>query len=1658
VSDERAPVPLPATIPDRFTAVARARPDALALQGARHAFTYGALLAEARAIAGALAAHPDAARVALLGEHDAPIAAAALGVLFAGRAYVQLDPSHPPARLAQILADAEVSAILVDAQHHALGASIVGSIPLAAWRGEGALPAIEPSSVAYLLYTSGSTGHPKGVVQSHENLVHHVETYARSLGLGPDDRLSLLPSLASDAGLMDLFGALLSGASAHLWDLRRAGFAGLDAWLREREISVIHATPTVFRQLVAEPGAAHLPLVRRVVLGGEIVRAADLAAFRGGFAPDAVLVNGLGLTESTLALQAFFSAADPIVEDPVPVGRPVAATEARILDEHGHESTADEGELAICSRHLALGYARRPDLTAAAFRADPGSSARIYRTGDRVRRLADGRFVFLGRADFQIKVRGHRVELGEIEAQLAADPAVAAAVVSAREDPSGETMLVAHVLPRERSTVDPAPILARLRALLPVPMVPARLAIVASFPLTPGGKIDRLALRTAAIPAPPASLGEDPRGPTEARIAALFRSLLGVDVVARDSDFFALGGHSLLAARLVARLRAEDGIDLPLVAIFEAPTVAALARSIEAELAAPLRAPRPPLGRAPRDAPLPLSFAEERLWFAEQLHPGDPTYHVPALLRLHGALDFAALARAFDALVARHEALRTTFPTVDGGPRRRIHPTIALEIERHPLAPAPAAIDAIERVRAFARPFARRAFDVTHGPLLRAAVLAPGDDDHVVLLVLHHLAADGASATLLLSELAALYQAARAGLPSPRAALPLQVADHAAWQRATLTGDRMAALLGYWTARLAGLEPLDLPRSRPPSRRPARAGATLAITIPAPLAASLAALGRETSSTLAMVLLAGFALLLSRLGRLGLLGGRSDLAVGVPVSGRNGAEAEALAGTFVNTVVVRITMDPTRDLRALLAAVRASALGAYAHDELPFERLVAALQPTRAPGRSPLVQAMLFVDTTPPPVIDAPGIEAIDLDLGLGAALTDLTLALRPGPAGLTGSLVYDPDRFEAATIVRYREHLLALLTAMPTALDVPLRELPDLGAPERRRILVDFNTTERARVDARSIARRILDEAARTPSAVAVIAGEERLTYADLDRASARVAVALEAASVPRGALIPILTGRSADAVIAILGILRAGAAFVPLDPRWPPSRLTALLDQISPRVVLASSSIASLPALQGRGSKAFCEPASDPESPIYAMLTSGSTGTPKLAVVPHRGLDNRFAWMDRTFGAAPPVTLQTTAPIFDSAVWQMLWPLTRGGTVVIPPDEPALPSSILVDLVERHAITILDFVPSLFDLALDDLLEAAPRLASLRDVILGGEAIRREPVARFQRAFPGVRVTNLYGPTEASIGCIAHLVDASSEAEIPIGRPIDNVCAVLLDDVGRLAPIGAVGEIHLGGAAVGLGYHGDEVATRAAFVPNPFPELAAATLYRTGDLARRAGDGSLLFLGRRDDQIKVRGLRVEPAEIERALLAHPDVRDAGVLVERRPPAPDRLVAWISPSPPADLAAFLRARLPEALVPSRFAAAARLPRSAAGKLDRRALAALPLPEDAPIGAAPESALERQIAAIWSDVLGIEAPPVDRGFFDLGGHSLLAVRAHRLLERAIGRAIPLIDLFAYPTIRALARHLAGEDPPPPLAPDPAVRSSALRRQRQRRRD
>jgi amino acid adenylation domain-containing protein len=1628
--------------PARFLRLARAFPDRLALHDERERLSYGALAERALETAAAVAATP-AQRIALLCDHQNAAIVAWLAVLLAGKTAVPLDPTHPSDRLAWMLADARAGALLASPEREALARSLAGdTCPLLPWHGvtPANLPPVDPDAVAYLLYTSGSTGRPKGVIQSHRGLLQHMRAYGESLDLGPDDRLTLLPTYSVDAGLMDIFGALLHGASLHLWDLRRRGAEGLPAWILAREITVLHATPTVFRHLLAEATEPlRFPTVRRVVLGGEPARPGDLLAFRRHFCAPARLINGYGPTEHTVALQASFDTESETDEDPLPLGEPVPGVEVLLLDEEGNRCD-DEGEMALRSAAVALGYWDRPELDQRAFLPDPdGGARRIYRSGDRARRRTDRGFSFVGRRDHQIKIQGNRIELGEIESTLRAHPAVDDAVVLVETGPLGDPLLVAHALSPGAAVGSPA-LLAWLRGQLPAPMVPAQLWIHASWPRTSSGKVDRQALRVATTLSPPAPPTR-PLTPTEAWLSGLFAELLGDPSPGPESSFFALGGHSLTAARLLSRLRGRFPQALSPALIFDHPTLAALAAALDAlpslaegspfalSPSAPAISPLPPAERAGLH---PLSFAQERLWFFERLRPGCPVYHLPLALRLTGHLDRQALSRALAELVNRHEALRTQIIVVDDTPLQRIAPpwTPSLDLVSLRHLPAPARL---AHALSLAAERAREPFDLGRGALLRAALFDLGEGDTLLLLVVHHLAADGWAARLLLDELSALYSAACQGLPAPLPPPILQPIDVACSQRAALTPAREAYLLAAWRERLDGAPPLDLPCDHPRPPLPSLRGRIHRFDIPAPLAAGLRALAERAGVTLFMTFLGAFALLLSRHTQ------REDLVIATAGAGRARPELEGLVGTLVNTLLLRVDLGPSTDVRSLLAQARAVSLGAQALEELPFERLVAAQNPERSPGREPLFQAMLLVDQRPPPLPFSPDLAASRLDLHLGTSLCDLGLTVLDEGA-LHASFEYAEELFDDATITRLGQQLCTLLDAMVTSPEQAIHALPLLSREERRALLAESWGPRRAVDLDAPLAALIEAQAARTPEATAVVFEGEELSYGTLLTAAQAIAARLRARGVGRGSLVPLPSVRSLDLVPTWLGALLTGAAFVPLDPRWPKARLEAAHRQ------------AALPLDLGP---------LGPEDPLYGFFTSGSTGVPRLALIPRRGIHNRFAWMDEAFGPTPPVTLATTAPTFDSAVWQLLWPLTRGGRVVIPPDAPLLSARELLSLVERHRVTILDFVPSVLDALLDTLLAPgnAARLASVEHIILGGEAIRPASCLRLQRALPRVQSTNLYGPTEASIGCIAHRLSAEEGQEIPIGKPISNVTALLLDRRGRLVPPGAAGEVTLGGACVGLGYHGDPAATERAFFDNPFPELDTARLYRTGDRARRRADGSLLFLGRLDEQIKLRGIRIEPGEIERAIEQHPSIREAAVEKRALPGGEALLVAHLAPGPlPGDLDTFLRARLPAPLVPQRFLSHPALPRSAAGKLDRGALSAFPLaPEAHASGEAPRGEIEQLVAAAWAELLGIDAPPRDAGFFQLGGHSLQLVMLAGRLERALGREIPLIELFRHPSIRAFAAWLGGdEETRADTAPTRSQRSEALQRLRGRR--
>ncbi len=1690
---EIAPDFLAGTIHGRFEEQAAASPDAPAIETADGVWSYRDLSQASDRAAARIAAAGGGPVVALLLAHGASMVAAMLGALKAGAVYVPLDPSFPRPRLAAILGDCGAGAILADALHLDLArelAAAAGARVIAAEDGTATAPpvpapAVPPEAPAYILYTSGSTGEPKGVVQSHRNVLHHIRAYVNALRLGPGDRLALLASHAFDAAVMDVYGALLSGAALCPFDVRGEGTAPVAAWLRRRAITVYHSTPTLYRRVMeaVEEEAADVPFpaARLVVLGGERTLAHDLARFRRRFPPGAIFVNGLGPTESTLALQFFATAEDAVERGTVPVGLPVADTGVSLWNGAGEQvATYGVGEIALRGDHLALGYWRRPDLTAAAFRPDPaGEGARAYSTGDLARRLPDGNLEFAGRADFQVKVRGQRVELGEIEGALGALSGIREAVVVAREDAAGDVRLTAYLLvPEAAAPLAPAELRRELRLRLPDAMVPADFVPLTAWPLTPTGKVDR-----GALPAPPpedrsasAVAGEPaPRSPAEELLARLWAEVLGVERVGIHDDFFALGGHSLLATQVLSRVRRTLGVEIPLRAVFEAATVAGLAERVNDALRGGALAP-PALDPLPRPfaGGAPLSFAQERLWFLDRLEPGSAAYNMPAALRLAGDLDVPALQGALGAIVARHEVLRATFAEVEGAPAQSIAPVGGLPLPALDLTGLPAARRESEAAR-LAREEARRPFDLARGPLVRARLLRLGEREHLLLLVLHHIAGDGWSLGVLAREVAALYPALARGEASPLPPLPIQFADFAAWQRAWLSGGELERQLAWWRERLAGAPAaLELPADRPRPVRLSPRNGSQPLTLPAALAARLRQAGQREGSTLFMVLLAAFQAWLHR------LTGEEDLCVGAPIAGRTRVEAEDLIGPFANTLVLRGDLAGDPPFRELLARTREAALAAHAHQDLPFERLVAELRPERALGQSPLFQVLLVLQNAPGGPLRLPDLEIQAVPLASGGAKLDLSLsATVDADGGLAGLIEYAADLFDAPTVARLGGHLATLLAGAAGRPELPLSALPLLSAEERHQLLIEWGDTAAADDrDGLCLHAILAARAARHPEAVAVVSARGELTYGELWDRSARLAAFLAARGIGPGSFVPLLMDSGPGLVVAMLAAMRAGAAFVPLDVEWPAARLAAVLEETAGRsggVVLVDAASpeppAGVPVRVDREAAsgpvpsfaAFAAVAADPELPLYAIYTSGSTGRPKGVVVPHRGIVNRFLWMERAFGAAAAAAvLQTTRPIYDSAVWQIFWPLTLGGRTVLNPSRQGLDPDSVAGLIERHRITMTDFVPAVFNRVVERLAagdEPAARLASLRAVVVGGEEMEPGAAREFRRRFPGVHLVNLYGPTEASIGCICHPVGEAAGARVPIGRPISNVAALVLDPRGHAAPAGVPGELSVAGRCVGLGYLGDPEKTGRSFVPNPFAGgVDRARMYRTGDRARWRADGSLEFLGRIDRQIKIRGVRIEPGEIEAVLREHPWVTAAAVA----PVAAAgelRLAAFVTgatESAAPELLGFLRDRLPRSLVPAAVVVLPALPLTPAGKVDRRALARLApgldaaRPDGEPV--APRTPAEETLAGIWAEVL----PPARPGeavaigvfddFFALGGHSLLALQVISRVRRAFGVELPVRDLFEAPTVAGLARRLqeeiaAGEGgAPPPLVP------------------
>jgi amino acid adenylation domain-containing protein/non-ribosomal peptide synthase protein (TIGR01720 family) len=1596
------------TLAGLFQAQAARTPLEPALTGADGTLTYAALNARANRLSWLLirrGAGPESV-VALALPRSADLVVAQLAAAKAGAAFLPIDPDLPAERIAFMLADARPALVLTRS-----AAALAGEPGTA---GEDAarpprialdepglldgLPEHDPADAdrtrplrvahpAYLIYTSGSTGVPKGVAVTHRGLAGFAAAMRDHYDVRPGDRVLQFSSPSFDASILELCMALPTGAALVVPP------AGPLLGDRLAEVLTTHRVthaliPPVALATVSAVHAAALPAFRTVIVGGdacppELVRT---------WAPGRRMINSYGPTEATVV--ATWS--DPLVPGGTPpIGRALPDTTVYVLDEALRPAAT--GELHLAGPTLARGYLDRPGLTASRFVADPFGEpgSRMYRTGDVVRRTASGEFEFIGRTDHQVKIRGFRIEPGEIEALLLSRPDVREAVVVAREDQPGVKRLVAYFT----GDADPAALRSAAADRLPPYLVPAAFVPLDRMPLSRHGKLDRDALPAPDWQAQVRAGHTAPRTPAERALAEIWADLLGVPGVGVETDFFELGGDSILGARVLARIRARFGADLSPRVVFDARTIAKLAALLpEGDGVTGGR-----IERVAHEAVVPVSPVQRRLWLLDEQAPGSTEYNTGVGLTLSGPLDREALRAALDALAARHESLRTTFRTVDGHGVQVVAGTGTIPLRE---TDAGADLDALLAAEL------DRPFDLGAGPLTRATLVHLGPGEHLLLLCQHHIVTDGWSVGLLVDELAALY----AG--EELAPAPIGYRDYSRWHHDRLAGPLRERQLAYWREQLAGLEPLELPTDRP--RPPVRGthGAIRRYPLPDGLARGLAALGQDTGATLFTTLTAVVQLLLAR------YTGQDDVAVGTAVSGRDHDQLERLAGFFVNTLVLRSAVDPAQPFDDFLGQVKETVLAAFAAGEVPFDQVVDDLRPVRDPGRTPLVQVLLVLQQDLVRPREAGRLQLGEHDLPRPRARFDLVLEFQPHGRGV--AIEYDTALFDAATIDRFAGHLRVLAEAVVADPRRPVAELPLMDTAELAH-LHDLSRGPAVPVPAPTLPRLFEAQVARTPDAVAVVCGDRRLTYRELDDQANQLArVLLDRGAAPER-FVAVSLPRTERILVALLGVLKSGAAYLPVDPAYPADRIALMLDDADPALLLTPDGRSpgtwpalafDDPALLAGRSAAPVDGGPGPANPAYVIHTSGSTGRPKGVVIAHRSAANLMAWAGTDFGAVfrPGTTVVASTSLnFDVSVFEVFAPLMTGATVEVVRDVLALGEQPGGD----RPVGLVSGVPSAFAQLL------AQGAVSVRPstVVLAGEALTLDALRDIRKALPDSRIANIYGPTESTVYATAWYHD--TDRTPPIGRPIAGICAYVLDARLRRVPVGVPGELHLGGAGVARGYLGRPGLTAGRFVADPFG-TPGARMYRTGDVVRWTGRGELEYLGRADDQVKIRGFRIEPGEIEVALRRHPDVAEA-VVVARKDAGHQRLVAYVvsrGSVTPAQLREFLGASLPAHLVPAAFVPLDRLPLNPSGKLDRRAL---PAPDWAGTATrvAPRTPVEHLLAGIWAEALGLPEVGVEDNFFELGGDSILSIRLVSEAAKA-GLRITTRDVFRHQTIAALA--------------------------------
>ncbi len=1640
-----------------ITQQASQTPQAIAVLDGANRLTYHELEQRSNQLAHYLAGRgvrPEQ-RIGVCVQRNSDLIICLLAILKVGATYLPLDPVYPQARLQLMIDDAQAELVL---SHTAIQANVlleaceliaidqlqatIAQLPMTAPQ-----VSIDPAQLAYLIYTSGSTGKPKGVAISHANAVALIEWAKTQFSNAELAGVLAATSICFDLSVFEMFLPLSVGGTVilaqnalDLINLPMASHVTLINTVPSALAALVrhHAIPTsvITINLAGEP----LPHA----LAHEIYAETNVERLYNLYGPSE------DTTYSTYALIAADSQQLPAI------GRPIANSQAYVLDRYAQPvAQGVVGELYLGGAGVTRGYLNQPDLTAEKFVPNPWSKqagARLYRTGDLVRYRQNGELEFLGRVDHQVKIRGFRIELGEIEACLRRQPTINECVVVVDQTVTGP-QLVAYYASNDHSLSE-QDLRQALATSLPDYMLPQVFMGLSALPHTANGKIDRKALPKPERVAEQTFVA--PQNPLEELVVNTISQVLGLDQVSADANFFALGGHSLVATQVIGRLRSLLQRDLPLRLLFEAPTATELAAQIALIHAPNTEAAIAPIARSQEY--FPLSFAQERLWFLHQLDPHSSSYIIPMAVRLVGELNQAALHASLNDLVDRHEGLRTMFVLHNDQPVQVIQPSMQIELPRYDLQAADPRIQQAEFTQ-IVTSLQQMPFDLSQGPLLRCGLVRFSNAEHCLVLIMHHIISDAWSMSVFVREVTTLYQAYCARQQANLPPLPIQYADVATWQRTWLQGNVLDQQLHYWQNQLAQLSTLNLPTDYPRPALQSTNGRSIAIQLDHALAQALQNLSRTAGATLFMTLLAAFKLVLAR------YSGQTDISVGSPIANRNRPATEGLIGFFVNTLVLRSQIDEEQGFEEFLGQIRATTLDAYAHQDTPFEKLVEVLQPQRDLSRNPLFQVMFVLHNTPAALGTLSELQLERIDFVSTTAQFDLTLALEETATGLNGYLEYNTDLFAASTIERMSQHFNTLLLAIVAQPTTPIKRLDMLSSQEQQQLLYGWNQRHSFNPPATSLHGLFEAQVQRNDQAVAVIDQRQQLSYADLNRRANQLAHHLRAQGLQPDRLVGVCMLRSVDLVVALLAILKAGAAYVPLDPAYPAERLEYIIADTKLTFVLSQHEVIAALPTQHSNLTIICvdQPltheypatnlahAIEPDHLAYMIYTSGSTGQPKGVMISHTAISQRLQWMQQAYQVTlADRLLQKTSLNFDVSVWEIFTPLIAGAQLVLAKPDGHHDSEYLVQTIREHQITLIDFVPSMLEIFL-----AEPDVAqctSLRQVTCGGEAMNLQLQARFFATLKA-ELHNIYGPTETTIDAtMAACKPNDSTQRITIGRPIAGTEAYILDHHHRPVAIGVIGELYLGGVGLARGYFERPSQTAQAFVPHPWSHTPGARLYRTGDLARYLADGTIEFLGRRDQQVKVRGLRIELGEIETALRQHPSVREAAVVVQQQ----SQIIGYVvlnsaDASTNSALRQFLKHKLPDYMVPNGIVMLERMPSLPNGKLDQAALPQLQnLHMSSVEFVAARTATEQRLLAIWQPLLEREQIGIHDNFFELGGHSLLSTQAVSRIRNLFAIELSLRTFFEQPTIAELAQWIDRQANPSSNKPKIQARPRAQR--------